>query len=358
MDNHRQHRSSLVRRVSAVTALVLASVSMTACGIGQTNSGSSGGSGSSDPHVTLRLGDYLAGSDPWTKWAQELSKKVAADTSGAVQITVYPDAQLVSQSGYLQAIRSGSVDLSVAGDSELATVNSDAAGLAVSDVPFRDANWQQADAITLSSDVRDAQNQALRSAGVHILSTCTEGFSALVTNSPVSSLSQLKGMKIRVAAPADADIMKSLGANPVQIAIGDTYEALQLHTAAGAFSTTANIYGQQWYKVTKNVDLLPIRMANESLVINSNSLSRLSAHEQQVLEQDSADATQGCDDAVQAAATTDQNTMQSAGAQMVQPADLQPFVDATSAARTKAETVSPLAKKLTSIEDGLVKGTN
>jgi TRAP-type C4-dicarboxylate transport system substrate-binding protein len=362
VDSHRQYRSGIAKRLPlsacAAAALVLATVGVTACGIGQTNSGSSGSGSSSDPQVTLRLGDYLAGSDPWTKWAQDLAAKVSADTSGAVQIKVYPDAQLVSQSGYLQAIRSGSVDLSVAGDSELATVNSDAAGLAVSDVPFRDANWQQADAITLSSEVRDAQNQALGSAGVKILSTCTEGFSALVTSSPVSTIDQLKGAKIRVAAPADADILKALGANPVQIAIGDTYEALQLHTAAGAFSTTANIFGQQWYKVTKNVDLLPIRMANESLVVNSKSMARLSAHEQQVLTKDAADATQSCDDAVQAAATADQNQMRTAGAHMIQPADLQPFVDATAAARDKAESVSPLAKKLTSIEDGLVKGTN
>jgi TRAP-type C4-dicarboxylate transport system substrate-binding protein len=349
--------------VSAATALVLAGVSLAACGIGQTNSGTSSGSGgtgasTADPKVTLRVGDYLAGSDPWTAWAQDLAKKVSADTSGAVQMKVYPDAQLVSQSGYLQAIRSGSVDLTVAGDSELATVNDDATGLAVSDVPFRDGNWQGADAITLSDDVRTAQNQALQSAGVQILSTCTEGFSALVTSKPVSSLSDIKGLKIRVAAPADAEIMKALGANPVQIAIGDTYEALQLHTAAGAFSTVANIYGQQWYKVTKNVDLLPIRMANESLVINSASMARLSKHEQQVLRQDAAAATQQCDDAVQAAATKDEDTMKAAGANMVQPAGLQGFDEATSSLRDKADAASRLATKLSAIEDDLTKNAN
>jgi TRAP-type C4-dicarboxylate transport system substrate-binding protein len=347
--------------VCAAAALVLAGVGVTACGIGQTNSGSGGGGGgssSSDPHVTLRIGDYLAGSDPWTTWAQHLATKVAADTSGAVQMKVYPDAQLVSQSGYLQAIRSGSVDLTVAGDSELATVNDDATGLAVSDVPFRDGNWQQANAITLSKQVRDVQNQALSGAGVRILSTCTEGFSALVTRTPVSSLSQLKGLKIRVAAPADAEIMKALGANPVQIAIGDTYEALQLNTAAGAFSTVANIYGQQWYKVARNVDLLPIRMANESLVINSASFNRLSQHEQQVLATDAAAATQQCDDAVQAAATTDENAMKTAGANLVQPAGLQPFDQATSSLRDQADAASPLARKLSAIEDGLTKNAN
>lgn len=325
-------------------------------GCGSSNSASDQSKGG-QPRVTLRLGDYLASSDPWTKWAKDLATKVAADTNGAVEIKVYPDGQLVSQASYLQAIGSGSVDLTVAGDSELATINPAAAGLAVSDVPFRDQTWSQANAITLSSDVRDGQNEALSGAGVKILSTCTEGFSAIVTKKPVTTVDQLKGMKIRVAAPADADILKALGANPTQIAIGDTYEALQLGTVDGAFSTIPNIYGQQWYKVAKNVDDLPIRMANESLVINAKSLAKLSASEQQVLEKDSADATQACDDAVKDAADDDEQQMKAAGASIVEPSDLSGFDSATAPLRDAADAATPLAKKLSALESQIVAST-
>ncbi|MGX7680821.1 TRAP transporter substrate-binding protein [Jatrophihabitans sp. DSM 45814] len=339
---------------------LIASGTLAACSSSGGSAGSTdsaGAAGGSMPKVTLRLGDYLASSDPWTKWAQTLAAKVSADTNGAVKIQVYPDGQLVSQASYLQAIHSGSVDLTVAGDSELATISPGAAGLAASDVPFRDQSWTQADAITLSSEVRDDQNAALKSSGVAILSTCTEGFSAVVTKKPVATVGDLEGQKIRVAAPADADIMKALGANPTQIAIGDTYEALQLSTVEGSFSTIPNIFGQQWYKAAKNVDDLPVRMANESLVINLNGLAKVSSSEQQILQKDAADATQSCDDAVQAAVDKDEQSMQAAGAAIVKPTDISGFVSATAAVRDAADSATPLATKLATLEKQIVAST-
>lgn len=332
------------RTTGVVAAAVAAAVCLAGCGGGGgTASGGGGGGG-----TQLKLEDYLSSQEPWTEWAQNLTDKVGKDTGGLLSIKVYPDGQLVSQKGALQAIRSRSVDMGVVpdiGGGELAE------GFSVADGPFFTATWQQSQSITTSNKVRDYQNQLLKPFKLHLLASCTEGFNYLLTQQPVHSMAELKGMKIRVPDQQSADEVSAIGATPVQIAIGDTYEALQLHTVAGAYSALTNFYSQHWYEAAKNVDLIPLSMSYVDLVVNLDSWNALSSTEQQKLSADAAAAIPACSTAEQNETKKIESEIESGGAQLVQPADVQPFVQATANLRTKQTTASKAAKELTALEN-------
>jgi TRAP-type C4-dicarboxylate transport system substrate-binding protein len=342
------------RRVMATAAALTAAVCLAACGGSSggttTASGSGGGGGS-----TLKLEDYLSSQEPWTGWAQDLTSKVATDTGDKVQIKVYPDGQLVSQKGALQAIRSRSVDMGVVpdiGGGELAE------GFSVADGPFFTSTWQQSQAITTSQKVRDYQNTLLKPFKLHLLASCTEGFNYLLTQQPVHSKADLKGMKIRVPDQQSADEVAAVGATPVTIAIGDTYEALQLHTVVGAYSALTNFYSQHWYEAAKNVDLIPLSMSYVDLVINLDSWNSLSADMQQKVSADAAAAIPACSTAEQNETKKIESEIESGGAHLVQPGDIQPYVQATAALRTKQTTASKAAKDLTGLENSAAGTSN
>jgi TRAP-type C4-dicarboxylate transport system substrate-binding protein len=348
----RRRRLTLVAGISVAVALAA-----TACSSSSSGSSSSGSSAASDPHVTLRLADYLATTDPWTLWVEQFAKKVSADTKGAVTIKVYPNSELVSQANYLDSLRSGDVDMSNAGPTDLADLGTGALGLDVAVTPGLNTTWAQADSIANSAQALTMQNAVLKPFGVQILSTCLEGWSAFVSKTPVSSLSQLSGMKVRVAASADVTLTKALGGDPDVIPIGDTYEALQLGTVSGVLSNVGNIYTNQWYKVAKYVDLIPVRMSYQELAVNAKSWAKLSASEQQVVKKDATGTSQACNTAIETQSNSYTKTMQKAGAVIVQPSDLTAWKNATSSIRTSAYNASPLAKKLSSLYVHLVAGT-
>ena len=55
----------------------------------------------------------------------------------------------------------------------------------------------------------------------------SHGPGLLFTRKPVKSLEDLKGMKVKCAAGATVDMLSALGAAPVPMSMGDTYDALQ-----------------------------------------------------------------------------------------------------------------------------------
>lgn len=342
-------RSRMRRPGRRVLAVVTAGLTAAAC-----LAGCGSGAGASGGHQ-LKLEDYLSAQEPWTTWAQNLTSKVATDTGGSVSIKVYPDGQLVSQKGALQAIRSHSVDLGVVpdiGGGELAD------GFSVADGPFFTSTWAQSQAITASQQVRDYQNTLLKPFKLHLLAGCTEGFNYLLTLRPVRTMADLKGMKIRVPDQQSADEVSAIGATPVQVAIGDTYEALQLHTVAGAYSALTNFYSQHWYEAAKNVDLIPLSMSYVDLVMNLDAWNGLSAADQRKVSADAAAAVPACSKAEQDETRKIESEIQSGGATLVQPGDIQPFVRATSALRTKQTTASKAAKDLTALENAAAGTSN
>jgi TRAP-type C4-dicarboxylate transport system substrate-binding protein len=328
--------------MATLAATGVAAAMLAGCG---SSGGSSAGGGNGS---SLKMEDYLSSQEPWTAWAQNVTTKVSADTGGSVQIKVYPDGQLVSQSGALQAIRSRSVDLGVIPDiagGELAE------GFSVADGPFYTSTWEQSQSITTSNEVRDYQNQLLKPFKLRLLASCTEGFNYLLTQTPVHSMSDLKGLKIRVPDKQSADEVAAIGATPVTIAIGDVYEALQLHTVVGAYSALTNFYSQHWYEAAKNVDLIPLSMSYVDLVMNLDAWNGLSAADQQKVSDDAAAAIPACSTAEQAETKKIESEIEAGGAKLVQPTDIQPFSDATADLRKKQTTASKAATDLTRLEN-------
>ena len=72
----------------------------------------------------------------------------------------------------------------------------------------------------------------------------------LSVKSPIKTLDDLKGMKIRVPnATVYVDMFKDMGANPTTTAFSETYQALQQGVVDGCECDLANIVQQNWMEV-------------------------------------------------------------------------------------------------------------
>ena len=106
------------------------------------------------------------------------------------------------------------------------------------------------------------------------------------TKKPVRTLEDLKGMKIRTTG-LGAKIVTALGATPVAMPMGDTYDALSKGVVDGSTAPIASLEGFKWGEVVKYTTE-NFGTANTTVffvVVNKKAWNSLTPNAQKIIEQ-------------------------------------------------------------------------
>jgi TRAP-type transport system periplasmic protein len=106
----------------------------------------------------------------------------------------------------------------------------------------------------------------------------------LFSNKPVNSLSDVKGMKIRVFSPAMAQFVRALGGEPVSLAYAELYTALERKTVDGAITCSRCGWDTKLYEATKFlVDLHMGTAVSTLFVVSKRSWDKMPPDLRQIL---------------------------------------------------------------------------
>ncbi len=163
----------------------------------------------------------------WGEGSTKFAELVREKTNGRVNIKVYTAASLMAgkQTNEFLILRQGVADFAFA-----STINwsSTIKQLNLFNLPFFFPNYSALDRVT-EGMVGEKLKKIIKDKGVTILAWGENGYRE-ITNSkrPIKKPEDLKGLKIRVVGtPIFIDIMKSLGANPVNMNWGEAKVAFQ-----------------------------------------------------------------------------------------------------------------------------------
>ncbi len=198
--------------------------------------------------ITLQVAFENSSTEPlgqaWTK-AQEIIKE---KSGGAMAIEVYPDSQLGDKSSLIDSMLLGENVCTLADGAFYADYGVPDFGIVFG--PFLFDNWDQCWTL-IESDWYNEQCAKLEEKGLKIIaSNWVYGERHTMTNVPVNTVEDLKGLKIRV--PSNAIQSKGfdvLGATSTGMALGDVYQALQTKTIDGAENPLATLYGRKLHEV-------------------------------------------------------------------------------------------------------------
>lgn len=101
------------------------------------------------------------------------------------------------------------------------------------------------------------------------------GIQRLITKTPVRTLADLKGYKLRAHNPETLELMKAAGASPVFISMPEVYPALQRGVVDGGVTSLEGVMGNKWYEVLKYVSDWPMGNASYIWVANKQSWAAL-----------------------------------------------------------------------------------
>lgn len=211
------------------------------------------------PKYVLKFNHVLAAGEPYHEAFLKWAKAVEERTNGDVKIEVYHSAQLGVEEDILEQIRRGAP---VGQNTDSARMGMYVPPIGVMNIAyfidFMGARTPE-EVIQVLQKVKEAPSmkkwldELENKFGFKVLSFYwVQGYRHFFTNKPIRTPADLSGLRIRTPpSPAWQESIRALGAQPVAIAFGEIYTAIQTKACDGAELTYANIYNGSLYEVVK-----------------------------------------------------------------------------------------------------------
>jgi len=231
---------------------------------------------------SLKLANNSPITHPQTIRQQEAADRIKAATNGQIEIQVFPNNQLGSDTDMLSQLRSGAIDLFTLSGLILATLVPAASingiGFAFKDY---DTVWQAMDG-KLGAHVRTEIDKR----GLIAMDRMWDNGFRQITSSthPIRGPADLKGFKIRVpVSPLWTSMFQALGASPISINFAEVYSALQTRIAEGQENPLTLIQIAKLYEVQKYVSMTSHMWDGFWMLGNKRAFSALPADAQTVI---------------------------------------------------------------------------
>lgn len=255
-------------------------------GSGETQAASDSASSNADTNIgdakyVLKLCHEQVDGDPIDDGCDRWAELVNEQTNGAVQIEVYPSSQLGAKADLIEMMLLGQNVCTIADGSYLMDHVPD---FGVVMGPFLFTDWSAMYKIT-ASDWWAEQEDLLRQEGLEIISTnWIYGERQLMTTEPVTSVTDLQGMKIRVPNnDISITMFDNLGAAATPMALSDVYTSLQQGVVDGVENPLTTLYDNAFQEVCKNVTMTNHQMTFSNFIVGSDFWNSLPGEYQQII---------------------------------------------------------------------------
>jgi TRAP-type transport system periplasmic protein len=257
---------------------------------------------------TYKYANNLPDSHPMNVRAREMAAAIKTETNGKVDLQIFPNNQLGSDTDMLSQIRSGGIEFFTLSGLILSTLVPAASinGIGFA-FPDYDTVWKAMDG-GLGAHVRGEINKA----GLVVMDKIWDNGFRQTTSStrPINGPDDFKGFKIRVpVSPLWTSMFKAFDAAPASINFSEVYSALQTKIVEGqenplAIISTAKLYEVQkycsltnhmwdgfwflanrraWEKLPENVRTIVAKNINAAAVNERADVAKLNAGLQQEL---------------------------------------------------------------------------
>jgi len=187
---------------------------------------------------------------PMNTRAVEYAAKIKEETGGQLEIAVFPNNQLGSDSDMLSQLRSGGIEFFTLSGVILSTLVPVAS---ISGVGFAFKDYNQVWG-AMDGEVGDLVRAQIAKVGLVAMDKMLDnGYRHITTSTtPVRTPADIKGVKIRVQiSPLSMAIFKSFGASPAGINWSEVYSSLQTKIVDGQENPLSIIEAAKIYEVQK-----------------------------------------------------------------------------------------------------------
>jgi len=241
--------------------------------------------------VTLKMGHAAASTHVFHTGLEIFAQKVAEKTDGNVKIEVYGDRQLGDDKQLLEGIQIGLIDGALVSSATLPLVLG-AASFDALQQPFTVSTYEQLSAV-LTSDLGDELLATLDEKNIKGLGFVEAGLRHfLAKDKQVTSLADFKGLKTRIVPiPLHKAIWETIGVNPIGMAYGEVYSALETGTIDAVEINVSSVQSESLYNAAKQVTLTGHYFWPGVIMMSGAAWDKLSDADKAAVEEAGKEAT-------------------------------------------------------------------
>lgn len=310
------------KTIALVMALVMTAALLVGCG-GQGNAGNSKFE-TSDTY-TLKMHLSIAATDPVYASAEKFVELVEAKTDGKVTFELYPSSSLGVTSDCLEGLSMRACDVVYDSMSNLSTWNELAN---IEALPYMYSGVDHFKAVWEGEVGEKIRNDLGAATGLKIMGCGLQGIRVVTSNTPIKSLADVKGLKIRV--PTIDVYLKTwdwLGASTTPLAGSEIFTALQQNTVQAQENAYPTCVGLSLQEVCDYVTETNHVYSMTTFIMDQRLFSSMPAEYQTAIEEAAVEAGKLCTQLIVDSAESSKQVFVDAGA-TVYEVDLQEWQDA------------------------------
>ncbi len=213
------------------------------------------GTAANAQEIVLKFGHAASSKHLFQTGLEDFAKRVAEKTDGKVKIEVYGDRQLGDDKQLLEGIQIGTIDGALVSSPTLPLAIGASAFDALQ-LPFVVKTYDQLSKALLSpvgQELLDSLDQK-QIKGLGYIEAGQRHF--LARGKPVEKLADFAGLKTRIVPiPLHKATWEAVGVNPIGMAYGEVYSALETGTIDAVEINLSSIQSESLYDAAKSVTL-------------------------------------------------------------------------------------------------------
>jgi len=210
-------------------------------------------------------------------------QKVAELSDGAIKLQVIPNGTLGTARELVESVQINTVNLAWAADSE---INQIVGGMAWAWLPGLFSTYEEADKYYNSGWIYNELEKIANKGGIAFIASAENGFRIVCANTPIDSIDDLKGMKIRV--PEQKQLVKFyelMGALPCTITATESFTAMQQGTVDGSDNTLQNLNNLGFFDIAKYFTILNYQYDSAKIIGNYDWWKSLTDEQRSIISE-------------------------------------------------------------------------
>ncbi|MHA3980765.1 C4-dicarboxylate TRAP transporter substrate-binding protein [Halovulum sp. GXIMD14794] len=237
----------------------------------------------------IRLGHVTSDKEPIQEAMESFAAKVAERTDGRVEITIFPNAQLGTNSEVYEQLRAGAPIMTISDPGYLSDFVAD---FGVLGGPYLMEDPRDFTKIVESDLYADMVDRLRAESGIELLAlNWLFGSRHMISDMAISTPEDIAGMTFRTPPNIMwVETFDAMGARPTQLAWAEVYSGLSAGVVDGAEAPLPSIYGAKLHEVKKTVSLTGHFKGFTGLVINADYFASMPEDIQVVLAEEAVAA--------------------------------------------------------------------
>lgn len=239
--------------------------------------------------IEWKFGHIANEDDVWHRTAEKFSELIEDKSDGQIKITLYPNSQLGGDTEVYNSIKQGTADITIIGGGNLESFGAPKAALMDAPYVFRDSEHMMN---VLKGEIgEEITEEIVENTGVIPLYLHQRSPRNLTSNEPISTVEDLKGLKMRLSnAPLYISAWEAAGARPQVMDLNEVFTGLQQGVIDAQENPLDFIYNNSFYEVQEYVNVTEHVYAGIYTVVGADQYNSLNDELKQAVDEAAQEA--------------------------------------------------------------------